>query len=163
MLDRHQVDKRRALTVMSTLIYPRSRGSLRLASADASTAPLIDMNYLAEQGDQQVLAEGVEIIREIMKSAAFGGNVTAELHPGPDYDAANMKAEVLNRATTVYHGVGTCRMGTDDRAVVGPDLKVRGIEGLRVADASIMPSIIGGNTNAPSIMIGDKAADLVLS
>ncbi len=160
---RHQVDKRRALTVMSTLIYPRSRGSLRLASADASTAPLIDMNYLAEQGDQQVLAEGVEIIREIMKSAAFGGNVTAELHPGPDYDAANMKAEVLNRATTVYHGVGTCRMGTDDRAVVGPDLKVRGIEGLRVADASIMPSIIGGNTNAPSIMIGDKAADLVLS
>ena len=82
VLDRHQVDKRRALTVMSTLIYPRSRGSLRLASADASTAPLIDMNYLAEQGDQQVLAEGVEIIREIMKSAAFGGNVTAELQEG---------------------------------------------------------------------------------
>lgn len=160
---RHQVDKRRAMTVMSTLIYPRSRGTLRLASADASAAPLIDMNYLAEPGDQQVLAEGVEIIREIMKSAAFGKNVESELHPGPDYDAANMKAEVLNRATTVYHGVGTCRMGTDDRSVVGPDLKVRGIEGLRVADASIMPSIIGGNTNAPSIMIGDKAADLVLS
>ncbi len=82
------------------------------------------MNYLAEPGDQQVLAEGVEIIREIMKSAAFGGNVKAELHPGPQYNAANMKAEVLNRATTVYHGVGTCRMGTDERAVVGPDLKV---------------------------------------
>ncbi len=159
---RHQVDKRKALTVMSTLIYPRSRGSVRLGSTDPAAAPLIDMNYLAEPDDQQVLAEGVEMIREIMKSAAFGGNVTAELHPGPDYDAANMKAEVLNRATTVYHGVGTCRMGVDDRAVVGPDLKVRGIEGLRVADASIMPSIIGGNTNAPSIMIGDKAADLVL-
>ncbi|MCW2799880.1 MAG: choline dehydrogenase [Aeromicrobium sp.] len=159
---RHKVDPRKSMTVMSTLIYPRSRGTLRLAAADASTAPLIDMNYLAEPGDQQVLAEGVEIIREIMKSAAFGGNVKGELHPGPDYDAANMKAEVLNRATTVYHGVGTCRMGVDDRAVVGPDLKVRGIEGLRVADASIMPSIIGGNTNAPSIMIGDKAADLVL-
>ncbi|GAA3521807.1 GMC family oxidoreductase N-terminal domain-containing protein [Aeromicrobium panaciterrae] len=159
---RHQVDPRKAITVMSTLIYPRSRGTIRLASADAATAPLIDMNYLAEPEDQQVLAEGVEIIREIMKSAAFAGNVKQELHPGPEYDAANMKAEVLNRATTVYHGVGTCRMGTDDRAVVGPDLKVRGIEGLRVADASIMPSIIGGNTNAPSIMIGDKAADLVL-
>jgi choline dehydrogenase len=160
---RHTVDPRKAMTVMSTLIYPRSRGSVRLASTDPSAAPLIDMNYLAEPGDQQVLAEGVEIIREIMKSTAFGGSNKGELHPGPDYDAANMKAEVLNRATTVYHGVGTCRMGVDDRAVVGPDLKVRGIEGLRVADASIMPTIIGGNTNAPSIMIGDKAAELVLS
>ncbi|EFQ82322.1 GMC oxidoreductase [Aeromicrobium marinum DSM 15272] len=160
---RHEVDRRRALTVMSTLIYPRSRGTLRLASSDPSAAPLIDMNYLAEPGDQQVLAEGIEMIREIMRSAAFGGNVTAELHPGPEYDAANMRAEVLNRATTVYHGVGTCRMGVDERAVVGPDLKVRGVEGLRVADASIMPSIIGGNTNAPSIMIGDKAAELVLA
>ena len=102
------------------------------------------------------------MIREIMQSAAFGGNVTAELHPGPAIDSEALKAEVLNRATTVYHGVGTCRMGVDERAVVGPDLKVRGIEGLRVADASIMPSIIGGNTNAPSIMIGDKCAELVL-
>ena len=159
---RHVVDPRKAMTVMSTLIYPRSRGSVRLASNDPSAAPLIDMNYLAEPGDQQVLAEGVEIIREIMKSTAFGGSNKGELHPGPEYDAANMKAEVLNRATTVYHGVGTCRMGVDERAVVGPDLKVKGIEGLRVADASIMPSIIGGNTNAPSIMIGDKAAELVL-
>ena len=159
---RHKVDRRRALTVMSTLIYPRSRGTVRLASSDPTAAPLIDMNYLAEPGDRQVLLEGVEMIREIMKSAAFGGNVTSELHPGAAIDAEAMKSEVLNRATTVYHGVGTCRMGVDDRAVVGPDLRVRGIEGLRVADASIMPSIIGGNTNAPSIMIGDKAAELVL-
>ena len=86
----------------------------------------------------------------------------SELHPGTLYTASDMKAEVLNRATTVYHGVGTCRMGVDERAVVGPDLRVRGVEGLRVADASIMPSIIGGNTNAPSIMIGDKAAELIL-
>ncbi|TXL60800.1 GMC family oxidoreductase [Aeromicrobium terrae] len=159
---RHEVDKRRAITVMSTLIYPRSRGTLRLASTDPTAAPLIDMNYLAEEKDQQVLVEGVEMIREIMKSAAFNGNVESELHPGPLYGSADLKAEILNRATTVYHGVGTCRMGVDDRAVVGPDLKVRGIDGLRVADASIMPSIIGGNTNAPSIMIGDKAAELIL-
>ena len=159
---RHKVDRRPALTILSTLIYPRSRGTIRLASADPGAAPLIDMNYLAEAGDRQVLLEGVEIIREIMRSAAFGGNVTSELHPGADIDSDAMKAELLNRATTVYHGVGTCRMGVDERAVVGPDLRVRGVEGLRVADASIMPSIIGGNTNAPSIMIGDKAAELVL-
>ncbi len=160
---RHKVDRRPALTVMSTLIYPRSRGTLRLASKDPNAAPLIDMNYLAEAGDRQVLLEGIEMIREIMRSAAFGGSVTAELHPGAAIDSAAMKSELLNRATTVYHGVGSCRMGNDERAVVGPDLKVRGVEGLRVADASIMPSIIGGNTNAPSVMIGDKCAELVLS
>jgi choline dehydrogenase len=159
---RHKVDRRPALTVMSTLIYPRSRGTVRLASNDPTIAPLIDMNYLAEDGDRQVLLEGVELIREIMRSAAFGSSVKSEIHPGAALDAEAMKTEVLDRATTVYHGVGTCRMGVDDRAVVGPDLRVRGIEGLRVADASIMPSIIGGNTNAPSIMIGDKCAELVL-
>ena len=159
---RHEVDKRRALTVMSTLIYPRSRGTVQLASSDPNAAPLIDMNYLAEEKDQQVLVEGVEMIREIMKSAAFGGNVESELHPGTLYGSSDLKAEILNRATTVYHGVGTCRMGVDERAVVGPDLRVLGVEGLRVADASIMPTIIGGNTNAPSIMIGDKAAELIL-
>ncbi|WP_374999474.1 GMC family oxidoreductase [Aeromicrobium sp. CTD01-1L150] len=160
---RHEVDRRPALTVMSTLIYPRSRGSVRLASTDPASAPLIDMNYLAEPGDRKVLLEGIEIIREIMRSAAFGGNVTAELHPGAELDAAAMRSELLERATTVYHGVGTCRMGVDERAVVGPDLRVHGVEGLRVADASIMPTIIGGNTNAPSIMIGDKAAELILT
>ncbi|AXT84338.1 choline dehydrogenase [Aeromicrobium sp. A1-2] len=160
---RHKVDRHPALTILATLIYPRSRGSVRLASSDPSAAPIIDMNYLAEADDRQVLLEGVEMIREIMASAAFGGNVKSELHPGAGIDSEAMKTELLNRATTVYHGVGTCRMGTDERAVVGPDLKVKGIEGLRVADASIMPSIIGGNTNAPSIMIGDKAADLVLA
>lgn len=159
---RHEVDKRAALTVMSTLIYPRSRGTLRLASADPTAAPLIDMNYLAEDADRQVLVEGVEMIREIMGSAAFGTNVKAELHPGPAIDSKKLRTEVLNRATTVYHGVGTCRMGVDERAVVGPDLRVRGVEGLRVADASIMPSIIGGNTNAPSIMIGARCAELIL-
>ena len=160
---RHEVDKNPGMTVMSTLIYPKSRGALRLASRDPKAAPLIDFNYLAEESDRRVLLEGIEIIREIMRSPAFGGSVKKELHPGPQYDAKAMERELLNRATTVYHGVGSCRMGVDERAVVGPDLRVRGIEGLRVADASIMPSIIGGNTNAPSIMIGDKCADLVLN
>ncbi|WP_203338488.1 GMC family oxidoreductase [Nocardioides limicola] len=159
---RHTVDRRSALTVMSTLIYPKSRGTLRLASADPTAAPLIDFNYLADPADRKTLIEGVEIIREIMWSAAFGGNVKGELHPGPAITGESLEEELTNRATTVYHGVGSCRMGVDERAVVDPQLRVRGVEGLRVADASIMPSIIGGNTNAPSIMIGDRAAELAL-
>jgi choline dehydrogenase len=159
---RHKVDPRACVTLMSTLIYPRSRGTLRLASGDPTAAPLIDFQYLAEPGDIDVLAEGTEMIREIMGGAAFGGAVKGEVHPGPSYAGGSLREEVRNRATTVYHGVGTCRMGVDERAVVGPDLKVRGVEGLRVADASIMPSITGGNTNAPSIMIGDKASELIL-
>ena len=160
---RHQVDKRAALTVMSSLIYPKSRGTLRLASADPTTAPLIDFNYLSEPDDHKVLLEGVQMIRDIMTNPLLGGRVKSEIHPGAALDAEKMKSEVTNRATSIYHAVGSCRMGVDDRAVVGPDLRVRGIEGLRVADASIMPSIIGGNTNAPSVMIGEKAAELVLS
>jgi choline dehydrogenase len=159
---RHEVDKRAALTVMSSLIYPRSRGTLRLRNGDPFSEPLIDFNYLAEPADKQVLLEGVAMIREIMASPTFGNQVKSEIHPGVKLDAAAMKDEVTNRATSIYHGVGTCRMGTDERAVVGPDLRVRGIDGLRVADASIMPSIIGGNTNAPSVMIGEQCAGFIL-
>ncbi|MFL6089912.1 MAG: GMC family oxidoreductase [Aeromicrobium sp.] len=159
---RHEVDKRAALTVMSSLIYPRSRGTLRLRNADPFSEPLIDFNYLSEPADKQVLLEGVAMIRDIMASPVFGTQVKSEIHPGVALDADAMKDEVTNRATSIYHGVGSCRMGVDDRAVVGPDLKVHGIDGLRVADASIMPSIIGGNTNAPSIMIGEKCAELIL-
>ena len=160
---RHKVDPRACVTLLSTLIYPKSRGTLRLASGDPTAAPLIDFQYLAEQADVELLAEGCEMIREIMAGAAFGGAVKSEVHMGADTTGASLRDEVRNRATTVYHGVGTCRMGVDERAVVGPDLRVRGVDGLRVADASVMPSITGGNTNAPSIMIGDKAAELMLS
>lgn len=157
-----RVDSRPALTVMPTLLYPRSRGTLRLANADPEAAPLIDFNYLAEPHDADVLLQGIAMVREIMRDPAFEDAVISELHPGAAVGPEEMKAELLNRITTVYHGVGSCRMGADDRAVVTPDLKVRGVDGLRVADASIMPSIIGGNTNAASMMIGEKAAALIM-
>jgi choline dehydrogenase-like flavoprotein len=159
---RHDVDKRTALTVLATLIYPRSRGTLRLASADPTRQPLIDFQYLADPADLEVLAEGSEMTREIFGNAAFGGAVKEEIHPGTALRGQALRDAILNRATSVYHGVGTCRMGVDELAVVTPDLKVRGVEGLRVCDASIMPSITGGNTNAPAIMIGERGADFVL-
>jgi choline dehydrogenase len=161
---RHRPDPRQALTIMSTLIYPKSRGTLRLTSADPTAAPAIDPNYLDEQADIDVLVSGMEIIREAMAAREISSGVSVEVEPGPSYPTrADLAKEVLNRASTVYHPVGTCRMGVDERAVVDPQLRVRGIEGLRVADASIMPSIVGGNTNAASMMIGEHAAALILA
>jgi choline dehydrogenase len=158
---RHPVDKRPALTLLSTLIYPRSRGSLRLASADPTAAPLIDPGYLRDPADTEVLLDGVELVREAMASRLAGSDIV-ELHPGRGFTTRGTLArEIPNRATTVYHPVGTCRMGSDERAVVDPQLRVRGIEGLRVADAAIMPSITGGNTNAPAMMIGEHCAAIM--
>ncbi|MEU0529464.1 GMC family oxidoreductase [Amycolatopsis tolypomycina] len=159
---RHDVDKRPALTVLTTLIYPKSRGTLRLASSDPAAAPVIDFQYLSDPADLELLGEGSEMVREIFASKAFKGAVKEEIHPGKDLKGQALRDAILNRATSVYHGVGTCRMGVDELAVVGPDLRVNGVEGLRVCDASIMPSITGGNTNAPCIMIGEMGAQLVL-
>jgi len=148
------------MSVFPTLIYPESRGTVRLASADPMAAPLIDPGYLAAGRDAEVLLEGIGMVREAM--AGLGDN-QGELVPGLKYtDAAELRRALPNIVHSVYHPVGTCRMGSDERAVVDPNLRVRGIEGLRVADASVMPSITGGNTNAPSIMIGERCADLIL-
>ncbi|GAA1758807.1 GMC family oxidoreductase N-terminal domain-containing protein [Nocardioides hankookensis] len=158
----HKVDPRPSLTLLSTLIYPKSRGTLRLASSNPTVSPLIDFQYLSDPADLEVLAEGSEMVRQVMAGSAFGGAVKEEIHPGASLTGQPLRDAILNRATSVYHGVGTCRMGVDELAVVTPDLKVRGIEGLRVCDASVMPSITGGNTNAPAIMIGERGADFVL-
>ncbi|HYZ57221.1 MAG TPA: GMC family oxidoreductase N-terminal domain-containing protein [Streptosporangiaceae bacterium] len=160
---RQRVDKRCALTIMPTLIYPKSRGTFRLASADPVAKPIIDMGYLSDPDDSRVLLDGMELIRETMASKIIAGEISLELNPGPGFpDRAALARELPNRATSVYHAVGTCRMGTDEQAVVDPQLRVREIEGLRVADASIMPSIVGGNTNAPAMMIGEHAASIML-
>ncbi len=155
-------DTRPSWSVFSTLIQPKSRGTVRLASSDPLAAPVIDPGYLNEPDDLKVLIEGFEMIRAIMTDSSIAVHVKEETEPGPSYVGQQLADEIKRRVTTVYHPVGSCRMGVDERAVVGPDLKVRGIEGLRVADASIMPTIIRGNTNAPSIMIGEKCADLIL-
>ncbi|MEY9856259.1 choline dehydrogenase [Catenulispora sp. GAS73] len=160
---RHKADPRRTLTVMPTLIYPKSRGTVRLASADPLAAPLIDPAYLHDPADAGLLLDGMEMVREAMAHRSLSGRVHGETSPGSVHaNRAALAAELPNRATTVYHPVGTCRMGVDERAVVDPALRVRGVEALRVADASIMPSIVGGNTNAAALMIGEHAASLIL-
>ncbi|QIS17260.1 GMC family oxidoreductase [Nocardia terpenica] len=158
----HLVDRRPAFTIFPTLIYPKSRGELRLASTDPFDAPLIDPGYLSDSADTEFLIEGIRLIREVMANRSIAGDITAEYAPGPDFrDETALRRELPNRVHSVYHPVGTCRMGVDERAVVDPQLRVRGIDGLRVADASIMPSITGGNTNAPCYMIGEKAAEFL--
>lgn len=148
------------MCILPTLIYPKSRGSVRLASSDPLAAPLIDPAYLQVGEDADVLLDGIAMVREAM--VGLGDN-QGEIGPGPDYfDERSIREVLPNIVHSVYHAVGTCRMGSDERAVVDPELRVNGIDGLRVADASVMPSIVGGNTNAASIMIGERCAELIL-
>ncbi|MGA2042466.1 MAG: GMC family oxidoreductase N-terminal domain-containing protein [Roseiarcus sp.] len=154
--------KNAGVTLNSAFLRPRSRGTLRLASADPHAAPLIDPNYWADPHDRAMSIAGLRLAREIMRQKALKPFVLAERLPGPDLVSdADLFAYGCRHAKTDHHPVGTCRMGHDRMAVVAPDLRVRGIEGLRVCDASIMPRIVSSNTNAPTIMIGEKAADLV--
>jgi choline dehydrogenase-like flavoprotein len=144
-------------------LYPRSRGRITLASPDPFTAPLIDPNLLAVPEDVMPLIRGIRLARQILRARAFEPYGAHETAPGI---AAETDAELIDyiraQAYTVHHPVSTCRMGTDPMAVVDPQLRVIGLEGVRVADASVFPSLIGGNTNAAVVMIAEKAADLIL-
>ena len=151
-----------AVTLGPTLIAPRSRGRLRLRSAAAGDKPRILTNSLADPADVAAMVAGMRIAREILHTEPLRSVFRKELFPGPGVaDDDDLEADLRGRVELLYHPVGTCRMGTDDGAVVDEQLRVRGVEGLRVADASIMPLIPGGNTNAPVVMIGERAADLI--
>ncbi|MFO1038590.1 MAG: GMC family oxidoreductase N-terminal domain-containing protein [Geminicoccaceae bacterium] len=150
------------VTVNTYFVRPLSRGSVTLASADPAAAPIIDPNYLAEPHDVAMSVAGVKQMREIMRQPAFAKYTRGEHLPGDKCRSdADWTAFIKRFGRTCYHPVGTCRMGSDAAAVVDPELRLRGIEGLRVCDSSIMPSLVSSNTNAPTIMIGEKASDLI--
>ena len=154
---------RAGVTLNSAYLRPESRGSVRLAAPDPADAPLIDPNYWAEPNDRAIAFRGLRLAREMMRQDALKPFVAREALPGPEVDGeAALFDYACANAKTDYHPVGTCRMGNDAMAVVGPDLRVHGIEGLRVADSSVMPRVPSCNTNAPTIMIGEKASDLIL-
>ncbi|MGA7091047.1 MAG: choline dehydrogenase [Candidatus Acidiferrales bacterium] len=145
-----------------TVIAPASRGEIGLRSSDPGDAPAIRANYFAEGSDLQTLIEGVRFARRLAETKSFDFYRGAELHPGPSITTDGDIAEFIrNEAETLYHPVGTCKMGADAMAVVDARLRVRGVRALRVADASIMPRIPAGNTNAPAMMIAEKAADMI--
>jgi len=143
------------------VLRPTSRGTIKLASADPFEAPLIDPAFLEDDADMEVLLKGVKLIDQIVKSPAFDPIRGKRLYSHDNMSDDEWREEIRMRADTVYHPVGTCKMGVDEMAVVDPKLKVHGLEGLRVVDASIMPQVNSGNTNAPTIMIAEKAADMI--
>ncbi len=151
-----------AYTLAAGIIRPASRGRMKLASSDPDDPPNLDPNYLAEQADVDGILSAVKLCRELGNADAFVGWNAGEVYPGPERKTdAELLEYIRLAASTYHHQVGTCKMGVDSLAVVDPDLRVYGIDGLRVADASIMPSVTSGNTNAPTTMIGEKAAEMI--
>lgn len=145
------------------VLRPESRGRVGLASADPLAPPVIDPQYLTQERDWRRLVDGVRRTREVLAQPALAPHRGEELAPGPAVsDEAALRAWIRTAAETTYHPVGTCRMGSDADAVVDPRLRVRGVRSLRVVDASIMPTLVGANTNAPTTMIAEKGADLIL-
>ena len=145
-------------------LRPTSRGNISIASNDSREDPLITMNYLSTDEDKRIAVKAIKITRNIvLNSNAFKPYAPEEMRPGLNLDDNQIVKEVGKYANTVFHPVGTCKMGNDDKSVVNDKLIANGLNGLRIVDASIMPHITSGNTNAPTIMIAEKAADMILS
>ena len=157
------LEKQPGATIAVSIARPESRGSIMAKSADASVRPAIKPNYLDAQGDINVLLAGIRHARRIFASLPISQYAVHEVTPGKAVETEDELIEhARNFGTTLYHPVGTCKMGTDPMAVVDPRLKVHGLHGLRVIDASVMPTVTTGNTNAPTIMIAEKGASMIL-
>ena len=157
-----ELEKEPGLTIAPCQLRPESRGSVHLKSADPAAHPAIAPNYLSNPLDEEVVIAALKWGRRIAATDPLAGYIDHETNPGPDVQTdAQLLDYAREMGTTIYHPVGTCAMGRQPQAVVDPELKVVGVEGLRVVDASIMPRLISGNTNAPTIMIAEKAADLI--
>ena len=145
-------------------VRPESRGSLRIRSADPAAPPEIRINYLATETDRAAFVDGLKILRKILAAPALKAYCAGEVYPGSKVTSDEDLLEFCRQnGSTVYHPTSTCRMGNDALAVVDQRLRLRGIEALRVVDASIMPDLVSGNTNAPTIMIAEKASDMILA
>ena len=156
--------KETGITVMAHQLRPESKGSIHLKSADPGQQPAINFNFLAERIDRDVLLASMRTVRRLLEAPALAWLEPEEFAPGHDAQSDDALLDFVSRnAETTYHPIGTCKMGSDPMAVVDDELRVHGLAGLRVADASIMPTLTSGNTNAPSIMIGEKAARMVLA
>jgi choline dehydrogenase len=152
------------ITLVPVVARPESRGSVTIRSNNPMEPPVVSMNYLASDTDVNVLMHGIELGRELMSSPHVEPFRGDEVVPGPDRISKKaLEDYIRSTAVTVWHPCGTARMGTDDMAVVDPQLRVRGVEGLRIADCSVMPRIVNANLQATVIMIGEKAADMILS
>jgi choline dehydrogenase-like flavoprotein len=152
-----------AIVIAPVLVSPQARGQVWLRSADPTDKPRIITNSMSEPDDVDSLVGGMQMAREIASQDPLAEIVLRELKPGPGVvSREDMEADIRRRLMLIYHPVGTCRMGSGEDAVVDPELRVRGVGGLRVVDASVMPVIPGGNTNAPTIMVAEKASDLIL-
>jgi len=152
-------------TLHACYLHPRSRGRIALAGADPSLAPRIHANYLGDDDgfDLKMMIEAARLSRDLLRQRAFDRWRRAPIFPArEDLDDAGLEAFIRAKAETIYHPVGTCRMGSDDAAVLDPQLRLRGVDGLRVIDASAMPTLVSGNTNAPVIMMAERVAALIL-
>ena len=152
------------VTLTSCIMNPKSRGDVKIKSSNPLDLPDINPNFLSNKDDINALLASVKLAREVIKTKPLSDIILEEVLPGKNVNDDNSLINYCKKMIkTNWHPVGTCKMGNDETSVVDNNLRVRGISGLRVIDASIMPTLVGGNTNAPSIMIGEKASDIILN
>ena len=152
-----------AFTMSICNLRPESRGEVSIKSSNPNDLPTIIPNYLSTESDRQIAIDSIKVARKIAKANSIKNNILDEYVPGYSFESDEELLEVAkNHSQSIYHPVGTCKMGHDEESVVDDRLRVHGVSGLRVVDASIMPELVSGNTNAPTMMIAEKAAEMIL-